>query len=130
MGFRALFNRPESILLLRGLNPAEPYWERVLDYCLDGNIQAVMDEYIHVLVESLGLGGAENQRALDVAESIHDAVALRTIALSHDEIAADPSGAIAVRPQRMRCRYALRFGDGDAEEGGEVTREDQVRGAF
>ena len=130
MGFRALFNRPETILLLRGLNPAEPYWERVLDYCLDGNLQSVMDEYVHVLVESLGLGGTENRRALDVAESIHDAVALRTIALSHDEIEANPAGAITLRPQRMRCRYALRFGEGEPEEGGEVTREDQVRSAF
>jgi len=130
MGFRALFNRPETILLLRGMNPAEPYWERVLDHGVDGNLQAVMDEYVHVLVESLGLESAENAATLEVAERIYDAVSLRTIALSHDEFVSESGGSISVRQQRMRCRYALRFGEGEGEEGGEVTREDQVRSAF
>jgi hypothetical protein len=30
----------------------------------------------------------------------------------------------------MRCRYALRFGEGETEDGSDVTREDQVRSAF
>jgi hypothetical protein len=130
MGFRSLFNRPETILFLRGHNPAGPYWERVLDYCIDGNLQAVIDEYAHVLVESLGLENADNGAAIELAERIHDTVSLRTIALGHDEFVPDGAGGIAVRQQRMRCRYALRFGEGEGEDSGEVTREDQVRSAF
>lgn len=129
MGFRALFNRPEAILLIRGLNTREPYWERILDYAIDGNLQSVVDEYVHVLVESLGLEGAENESALELAERIYDAVSLRTITLSHDEFALK-DGNIALRQHRLRCRYALRFGEGEAEDGGEATREDQVRSAF
>jgi hypothetical protein len=130
MGFRALFNRPETILYLRGMNSAEPYWERVLDYGIDGNLQAVIDEYTHVLVESLGLESAGSGAAIEVARRFNDAVSLRTIALGFDEIVPDADGGVVQRQQRMRCRYALRFGEGEGEDSGEVTREDQVRSAF
>lgn len=127
MGFRALFNRPEVILLLRGLNGTEPYWERILDYAVGGNLQAVMDEYVHVLVDSLG--GAYSSSALKVSEQVHDAIALRTTTLSHDEFTL-VRGKISVRQHRMRCNYALYFGEGENEEGGDVTRQDEVRMAF
>jgi hypothetical protein len=39
LGFRTLFNVPESILLLRGLFGRElPYWDQALSYCCDGNL--------------------------------------------------------------------------------------------
>ena len=130
MGFRTLFNLPETMLLLRGLNSVEPYWERVLDYCADGNLQAVLDEYVHVLVESMGLESAEATAVSEVAENIRGTVAIRTTALAYDEVVSDGQAAVSLQQQRMRCRYALRFGEGEPEEGGEPTREDQVRSAF
>lgn len=63
-GFRRLFNQPEAIVLIRreGEDGAgrvdgkrsdepsrEPYWRRTLQYCLDGNIQAMLDEQVHML---------------------------------------------------------------------------------
>lgn len=138
MGFRTMFNRPETILFLRGMNPAEPYWERVLDYGIDGNLQAVIDEYAHVLIESLGLESAGDEAAKELSQRIHDAVSMRTITLGHDEFVEKADGGLSPRQMRMRCRYALRFGDGESGEGdgatreddGKVTREDQVRNAF
>jgi hypothetical protein len=59
---RNLFNLPEVISLVRGLNREEPYWLRVMEYAMDGCLQAVLDEYAHVLRDSLGvakLGPAE-----------------------------------------------------------------------
>ena len=44
---RNLFNLPEVISLVRGLNGAEPYWMRVIEYAVDGCLQAVLDEYAH-----------------------------------------------------------------------------------
>ena len=46
---RNLFNLPEVISLVRGLNRQEPYWLRVIEYAMDGCLQAVLDEYVHVL---------------------------------------------------------------------------------
>ncbi|MDI3478409.1 MAG: hypothetical protein PWQ59_1934 [Thermoanaerobacterium sp.] len=54
-----MFNLPETNTLLRGINSKEPYWMNVLSYCADGNLQAIMDEYVHVLYEALGLPGLE-----------------------------------------------------------------------
>ncbi len=81
MGFRALFNLPETTLMLRGLNLAEPYWERVLGHIIDGNLQAVADEYVQVLVELVGLESGGFDVATEVAENIHEAVELRTSVL-------------------------------------------------
>src|SRR5207237_1397287 len=52
-GLRSLFNTREVTALIRGQKD-DPYWRRVLDYCLAGNLQSVLDEYAHVLVEWLG----------------------------------------------------------------------------
>jgi hypothetical protein len=52
--FIHLFNLPTSIALLRGLYARDPhinlpYWQQVLNYCLEGGLQAVLDEYTHFL---------------------------------------------------------------------------------
>jgi hypothetical protein len=46
---RNLFNLPEVISLVRGLNRQEPYWLRVIEYAMDGCLQPELDEYVHVL---------------------------------------------------------------------------------
>ncbi|MEX0887112.1 MAG: hypothetical protein WD009_11805, partial [Phycisphaeraceae bacterium] len=51
-GFRSLFNLPTSINLVRGMSRREPYWLRVVEYCLAGGLQSVLDEYAHMLRES------------------------------------------------------------------------------
>lgn len=51
---RNLFNLPEVISLLRGLHDREPYWQRVMHYSAEGCLQSVLDEYAHVLRDSLG----------------------------------------------------------------------------
>ncbi|MCE5200776.1 MAG: helicase-related protein [Armatimonadota bacterium] len=134
MGFRSMFNLPESIALIRGSSEGKPFWEQVLDYCIDGNIQSVMDEYVHVLNESLGLLGSSPEKAAPgIAEVIHDAVAIRTTRLDFDEISLDPTSRLVTTPlvkRSIRCRFALAFGEGKNEEGEDVTREDQVRSAF
>ncbi len=55
-GLRSLFNVPEVMSLVRGpVGDESVYWRAVLDYSLDGNLQATLDEYAHVLPEWLGL---------------------------------------------------------------------------
>ena len=65
-GFRTLFNMPESIGLLRGEDPDTPYWRLALRHGIDGNLQAVLDEHVHVLQESLGLIEVEPERRVTV----------------------------------------------------------------
>lgn len=50
--FVSLFNKPESAGILRTLyGENSVYYEQVMRYCVEGNLQAVLDEYAFVLAE-------------------------------------------------------------------------------
>jgi len=132
MAFRSLFNIPETITLIRWLRAGDDssYWRSVLDYCLSGNLQAVMDEYTHVLRESLGLMNVDaSSAAVEIGQEIASALSLRTASLEFDEIKA-LQNQVELTKRRMRCRFALQFTDVRSEDGKVETRRDQVRIAF
>ncbi|WP_254916366.1 hypothetical protein, partial [Salmonella enterica] len=56
-GFRTLFNMPETIAMLRGASE-ETYWRLTLKYGVEGNLQSMLDEYVHTLRESPGVQGS------------------------------------------------------------------------
>lgn len=137
MGFRSLFNLPETITLLRGLQLSEDdeetsYWRRVLNYGLDGNLQAVLDEYVHVLRSALGhISSAAEVAAWPIGEAIQEAAAIRTNSLKLQELDLSAATAKEMRQNHsMRCRYAMSFGLEIEDSGDEGTRDDQVRAAF
>jgi hypothetical protein len=131
-GFRAFFNIPEVMALIRGMNAAEPYWQRVLDYGVAGCLQAALDEYAHILHESQGLVDKPvAEIAGTLSEIMRQAISLRTAALVVDEIGVSKgNGGITFVPHRMRARFAARLSEDEAEAGGKPTRADQVRTAF
>lgn len=130
--FRSLYNQPEVIAIVRGLDRAEPYWRRVLEYAVAGNLQATLDEYVHVLRESLGyVDAADAKVAGDVAAEICEALGLRTASLATDriEVPMDRS-TVQIKRERMRAHFAIHFGDAKGYEEGSVARAQQVRKAF
>lgn len=134
--FRALFNQPDSIMVIRGQKTEgqeESYWEKVLDYCISGNLQSVLDEYVHVLRESIGVSGHElGEAARSIANEISSTVSIQTVSLSFDKINFNDKKIRFDQGRRIRCRFALRYGDeaGDKDNGENETRADQVRKAF
>ena len=131
-GFRSLFNLPEVMALIRGMNRAEPYWRRVLEYCASGCLQSVLDEYIHMLRESMGLIDiSPDKLSHELAEVASAAVGMRVATPGVDEvrISADEA-SVEVENNRTRARFAMRFGQEKTEEGGNIFRADQVRQAF
>jgi len=131
LGFRTLFNVPESMLLLRGLFARNlPYWDQVLHYCCDGNLQAVIDEYVHVLVDLLSVDPASAEGLHSLGDAIGNAVSLHTTSLAYDFYRSGSDGKITVRLQRVRCRFAQRFGESETEDGTAKTREGALREAF
>ncbi len=130
--FRNLFNLPEVISLIRGINREEPYWRRVVEYGVSGCLQAVLDEYVHVLHESLGVGSSSDvDAASEVADAITRAMGLRAAGVGVDEIGTtDARSQLHIEPRRMRSRFAARFGQDGSEADGEVNRAEQVRAAF
>jgi hypothetical protein len=128
-----LFNLPEVMALLRGMNNQEPYWRRVLEYCVNGGLQPTLDEYAHVVRECLGLiSRPPEETATKIGQTICSALTLRTSRLGVDKIDADPSsGTVALDSSgiSMRGRFALRFGEERSDDNKEV-RAEQVRTAF
>jgi hypothetical protein len=125
-GFRSLFNLPEVTALVRR---SKAYWKAVLDYCTAGCLQAVLDEYAHVLVEWLGVADREPREiAQRLAETMHNSIALRTATYEIRDfgaVDADP-----FRKRAFRARFALRFGDNRLDESRESYRPTLVREAF
>ena len=131
-GFRTLFNLPESIALLRGEKRERFYWRLSLRYCLEGNIQALLDEQGHCLVESLGvIDESERERAKAIGNSIGSSLSVRTSQLQLDEVVVRPgSRKVDLEVYNTRCRFALRFGELKDEKGTTVARANTVRDAF
>ena len=128
-GFRSLFNTPETIAMLRG-SAEETYWKLTLQYGIDGNLQAVLDEHVHVLRESLGLQEhSSSEQVAGIAECIQSVLSLRTAQIGIDEIETSGDG-FKVNNFNTRCRFALRFGDIRDDNNQALVRADSVRDAF
>lgn len=130
-GLRTLFNVPEAVAVVRGLDRREPYWQRVLEYSTRGCLQAVLDEYVHVMVEAQGLVDRDPEKVgRDVPDAIERALTLRPAQLAVDEIGV-VDGRVRMERHQMRARFASRFGvDERSDDGSEVTPTDAVRNAF
>ncbi|WP_312183447.1 DEAD/DEAH box helicase, partial [Massilia timonae] len=129
-GLRSQFNSPRAVALLKGNEDDGSYWQKVLHYCADGNLQAVLDEYVHVLNESNGRTRPELSPAEDLAESIFEAMTLHTVTLWPDELTVS-DGRLRIEPfaTGIRSHFAVRFGGKDEEEGS-ASRRKSVQGAF
>ena len=130
-GLRSQFNAPRAVGLLRAVEDDDSYWQRVLQYGGDGNLQAVLDEYVHVLFESCRLSEHAPADALSkLAAPMFDAMTLRTATLRPEEISTT-DGRIRIEPfgTGLRSHFALRFGGKNDEEGA-VSRKEAVQAAF
>jgi len=112
----SIFNKPESaavIDLIYNKKNDDDYYESVLDYCVLGNLQAVLDEYAHMLqTDSLG-------------NHLDEAV-IGTSSLSIDTV--DSIGNEG-KKQSMRCHFAIPFIDKTITDKS-VARTTNIRKAF
>ena len=141
--FRHYFNAPEVTAVVEGGRAGEAredegssrYWQDVVRHCVDGNLQAVLDEHGHVLRDWLGhLNLGDDDRRQDAADDITDkvteALELRTSSYRVDVPVRKRKGRkIAFDSHRMRTRFAVAFANQTLERGGEA-RVESVSRAF
>jgi Helicase conserved C-terminal domain len=129
---RGLFNSPEATALLRS-DRTETFWREVLRHCTDGDLQAVLDEHAHVLLEAEGLQDKPPAEAAQtIADAMVRALGLRASRVTYSSITVD-NGTIDTSTERMHTAYAMRFGDdegGDRSTSDEPARASQLREAF
>lgn len=134
-GLTSLFNRPEIMAAVRGAETdmAESegggYWLQVLRYCADGNLQSVLDEYVHTLTDSQGYSADEPlDRARPLAQHIAATATIRTTEnVMHDFDSR--RGHISINQQRMHSHIAARFGRAQTSDSADA-RESSVRDSY
>ena len=131
-----LFNQPAAVGVVRHQNLNDPYWRRMLEYCVNGCLQSVLDEYVHTLLESLGFlaqtkAGNIHKLVSELVGEISSALNLRTSSLRVDYFGVT-RGRIREIPDgpSMRSHFAVRFGDDKSDIGEEQIRSTKVRAAF
>ncbi len=136
--FWSLFNQPAVISLLRhlfagkkGSRDDTAYWRLVLEYCRQGNLQAVLDEHWHLLWEQHAW--SETADATSIATEC-----VKTLVKVVRPIRSRVHGRFlqAREPDRVECEqlcirtvFALRFGHLRTENEENIS-EDMVRAAF
>jgi hypothetical protein len=115
-GMRSLFNAPDVIALIRGRDRSEPYWRRVVDYCLAGCIQAVLDEYAHVLRGDLGETPDPIELVRTIGRSLATALNLRVANLDASRITVE-NAKVNFSPEKLRTAFALRYGNNPSDTG-------------
>jgi len=124
-GFRSLFNKPDVVSLLDGQNSKLSYWKVVLEYCLSGNLQAVMDEYIHHLIGNENL--TTDEELLELAKGVRATISLRSSSLQ----AFNPRKPD--KPLRFEAGFAQRYGSAKGiakTDDASIDRMAHVRAAF
>lgn len=135
--FWKLFNRPAVVRLLlqlagtnqRRRGEDDAYWHQVLRYCINGNLQAVLDECWHLAWEQHAWSA--NQSVESICEQC-----IRQIAESveprpsrvHATFYQANGSQVEKSETRLRTVVAMRFGHNRSEEG--MLSQDAVRAAF
>ncbi len=124
-GLRALFNRPGSMALLDTLyRTGKTQWQKVLAYCEDGNLRAVLDEYVFQLHSELGGRDIDDESLLFLAEQVAGAVGIRRATYRAHETTLDRAQI------QLSSRFALQYGGANQSDAGQAVRQGEVRQAF
>lgn len=127
-GLRSLFNKPEIVALIRS-GDDESYWRAVLGHSVDGCLQAVLDEYVHVLIESEGVQDADaHQRAYTLTETITEALSTRTATNTVEQVRVI-DGEIRLDEHRIGSHFAARYGRAQTNDQA-ALRESTIRSAY
>ena len=130
-GLRSLFARPDAMQLLDSVYASSDgtreddgaYWRRVARYCIDGGLQAVLDEYVHHLAGESGVDTTTDEGLISLAATARRAIALRESVYRATDIDHFDGEGIA-----FPSRYALRFGSTRHTQ--DEARLPEVRAAF
>jgi hypothetical protein len=116
------------------MDDPHPYWRRVLRYCLDGNLQATLDEFAHVLPDLLGArASSPEEMVAEVAKTIREVSTLRTSFTGVRGLRANAKRTRLSEPsrERMRNHFAARLREDKSDDDAKATtRSAEVRQAF
>jgi hypothetical protein len=125
--FHTMLNKPESVAIVRLFTPDKDYWERALKYMIDGNIQALLDEFLFLLVTGEGL-----QSASEISDFISDILSVRTATSEVDDYSSFKESLTNEKSKKksIRFHYAVDFGTQKINTAKGAGRQINIRQAF
>ena len=138
--FKKLFNQRCSVSILDLIfkSSGMPYYEKVLDYCLIGNLQSTLDEYVHMLKLDCGsLTERTYNKKLDrnkVPINREFDYRLRTSVSDDTSIKVDTKASFGEGADNkkfsIRTHFALNYGIESKTDEGDVAHANDLRIAF
>lgn len=120
--FVTLFNKPESISAVRlSIQVGKSYWEKVLKYCASGGLSDMLEEYIYMLKHCNGINTFK-----EIPEQLSDVLGVRTSSIDV-EMKNKNKG---YQTQKMRCHFALNYGDQKINTDSGSNRMVNIRSIF
>jgi hypothetical protein len=131
---RTVFNSREVGILLNRMygNIEAEQWHAALRYCAEGNLQSVLDEWVHVLHDGLATQVATDEARIDeLSRTARDAIRIKTVQL-HAQAITRPDEQSPYEAARigMRANFALQFGNQQSETEKTLLRGAAIRTAF
>jgi hypothetical protein len=125
--FLTMFNKPESIAIVRLHTKEGNYWEQTLRYIINGNIQAMLDEFLYLLIN-----GENIQSTNDLSDFISDILSVKTTPLDIEDYPTFIDNLTNEKPKRkaIRSHYAVDFGTQKINTAKGAGRQINVRQAF
>ncbi len=125
--FITMFNKPESIAVVRLHTTSTDYWRKVLEYCIDGNIQAMLDEYTYLMTN-----GENIQTIAELSNFISDILSVRTASVDVDDLKLFIENLTRDdrKKKSMRAHYAVDFGSQKIGSAASAGRQINIRQAF
>lgn len=121
MGMISMFNKPESIAVVKVAEDENFYYQNVLSYAIDGNIQAMLDEFVYQLADSGGI--ADCIEAAELIKNILMVGGSKMDVMTESSIKDDKHFS-------MRTHYAVPFGSSANSDLKNGKRQIKVREAF
>ncbi|MDR2460087.1 MAG: helicase [Deltaproteobacteria bacterium] len=128
-GFRSFFNSPETIHMLRK-SKDNLFLNLVIQYSIDGNFQAMLDEYVHNVCGHSNIHNTSAEELFElISEDIYQVLTLRTSRIQIDEIKISRDN-FSIDNFNAQCHFALRFSNIKNEDSQTIARAKLVQLAF
>lgn len=131
--FLLFFDKPESIAAVQineslkdkrlkdNKDVTDIHWNLVLRYCIDGNLQAVIDEYLHML-------SAKNDTIDELGDALSRGLNIRTSLVKVEGLKQANSRYFDTK--NLRCHYAINYGNQNLESKEGVSRAGDIISNF
>jgi hypothetical protein len=131
--FIAMFNKREAVHILAKKYPRNEYFEAIAKYCAEGDLQAMLQEYGHLLKDAghqmSGSGGA----TVKVNEVLHMHTSSISCQFAEDRAKVKKTDVVNdsdSQQNKLRCHYAVPMGNQRLEKEEGQQRIANIRSAF